>query len=177
MPYENSLFLSRSRSLRMYFESKNIAFNFHRWLDFRSSDPDADDVGHKWSLSALLKHLKSENHDTGLLMRRIEEMIVKAILATAPPIVTACRLFVPYVENCFGDFFLVIVLFFLSLISFSRALCTINVNRKNIFACDKQRLQIFWMGSLKNGTLRYYRLCKSDGVGGGGWLWYWRFLG
>lgn len=84
---------------------RNIALNLFCLYDFRSSDPDADDVGHKWSLSALLKHLKSENHDTGLLMRRIEEMIVKAILATAPPIVTACRLFVPYVENCFGNFF------------------------------------------------------------------------
>ncbi|KAK7605541.1 hypothetical protein V9T40_007399 [Parthenolecanium corni] len=79
----------------------NYSINKHHSDYIKSSDPDADDVGHKWSLSALLKHLKSENHDTGLLMRRIEEMIVKAILATAPPIVTACRLFVPYVENCF----------------------------------------------------------------------------
>lgn len=115
-------FLVAVAYVRMYFESKNIAFNFHRWLDFRSSDPDADDVGHKWSLSALLKHLKSENHDTGLLMRRIEEMIVKAILATAPPIVTACRLFVPYVENCFGDFFLSSY-YFSSLLSHFHVLC------------------------------------------------------
>lgn len=71
---------------------------------YRSSDPEADDVGHKWSLSALLKHLRSENCDTGLLMRRIEDMIIKAILATAPSIVTACKLFVPNAENCFGNY-------------------------------------------------------------------------
>lgn len=62
-------------------------------------------MGHKWSLSAFLKHLKAENHDTGLLMRRIEDMVIKAILATAPSIVTACRLFVPHQDNCFGTYF------------------------------------------------------------------------
>ncbi|XKL61962.1 hypothetical protein PGB90_001795 [Kerria lacca] len=79
----------------------NYSINKHHSDYIKSSDPEADDIGHKWSLSALLKHLKSENNDTSLLMRRIEDMIIKAILATAPSIVTACRLFVPYPANCF----------------------------------------------------------------------------
>lgn len=69
----------------------------------RSEDPEAEDVGHKWTLSALLRHLKSEGKDTSLLMQRVEDVIVKAILAAAPTIVAAAR-FVPYPRNCFGVF-------------------------------------------------------------------------
>lgn len=68
----------------------------------RSEDPDAEDVGHKWTLSALLRYLRAQGTDTAVLMRRIEEVVVKAILASAPPIISACRMFVPYPRNCFG---------------------------------------------------------------------------
>lgn len=74
--------------------------NVYYLLD-RSEDPEAEDVGHKWTLSALLRHLKSEGKDTSLLMQRIEDVIVKAILAAAPTIVAAAR-FVPHPRNCFG---------------------------------------------------------------------------
>ncbi|KAJ9599648.1 hypothetical protein L9F63_026506, partial [Diploptera punctata] len=67
-----------------------------------SDDPEAEDVGHKWTLSALLRHLRAQGTDTSLLMQRIEEVVVKAVLATAPPIISACRMFVPYPRNCFG---------------------------------------------------------------------------
>ena len=30
----------------------------------RSSDPELDNVGHKWSSSAVLRHLKEQGHDT-----------------------------------------------------------------------------------------------------------------
>ncbi|KAJ9590318.1 hypothetical protein L9F63_027844, partial [Diploptera punctata] len=66
-----------------------------------SDDPEAEDVGHKWTLSALLRHLRAQGTDTSLLMQRIEEVVVKAVLATAPPIISACRMFVPYPRNCF----------------------------------------------------------------------------
>lgn len=70
---------------------------------FRSEDPEAEDVGHKWTLSALLRHMRAEGKDTSLLMRRVEDVIVKAILAAAPTIVAAAR-FVPHPNNCFGMF-------------------------------------------------------------------------
>lgn len=37
-------------------------------------------------------------------MQRIEEVIVKAVFSSAPPIVAACKLFVPHPHNCFGAF-------------------------------------------------------------------------
>ena len=68
----------------------------------RSEDPEAEDVGHKWTLSALLRHLKSEGKDISLLMQKIEDVIIKAILSVTPTIVAAAR-FVPHPRNCFGE--------------------------------------------------------------------------
>ena len=53
----------------------------------------------------MLRHLKAQGHDTALLMQRIEEVIVKAVFSSAPPIVAACKLFVPHPHNCFGVIF------------------------------------------------------------------------
>lgn len=80
---------------------------------FRSDNPDVDNIGHKWTLSALLRYLRSKNINTSLLMQRIEETIIKSILSTASSIVVACHLFVPHHNNCFGNlsfFFLFILL-------------------------------------------------------------------
>ncbi|RZF45150.1 hypothetical protein LSTR_LSTR016383, partial [Laodelphax striatellus] len=87
----------------------NYSINKHHSDYIKSDDPEAEDVGHKWTLSALLRHLRKRGGggdgggavDTGQLMQRIEEAVVKAIMATAPPIIAACNLFVPHSHNCF----------------------------------------------------------------------------
>ncbi|KDR20933.1 Tubulin polyglutamylase TTLL5, partial [Zootermopsis nevadensis] len=79
----------------------NYSINKYHSDYIKSEDPDAEDVGHKWTLSALLRHLRAQGTDTSVLMQRIEEVVVKAILASAPPIISACRMFVPYPRNCF----------------------------------------------------------------------------
>ncbi|XP_063231259.1 tubulin polyglutamylase TTLL5 [Bacillus rossius redtenbacheri] len=79
----------------------NYSINKYHSDYVKSEDPDAEDVGHKWTLSALLRHLRAQGRDTALLMQQIEEVVVKAILASAPPIVSACRMFVPHPRNCF----------------------------------------------------------------------------
>lgn len=73
-------------------------------LCFRSDDPCAENVGHKWTLSALLRHLKSQGRDTLQLMASIEDIVVKAILASANSVITACQMFVPNQNNCFELF-------------------------------------------------------------------------
>ncbi|KAF4525871.1 hypothetical protein B566_EDAN015974 [Ephemera danica] len=79
----------------------NYSINKYHSDYVKSEDPEAEDVGHKWTLSALLRHLRAQGHDTAQLMHRIEELVVKSVLASAPPIVAACKLFVPYPNNCF----------------------------------------------------------------------------
>ncbi|KAK0182095.1 hypothetical protein PV327_000264 [Microctonus hyperodae] len=82
----------------------NYSINkFH--VDYvKSEDPDAEDVGHKWTLSALLRHLRSMGQDTELLMQRIEDIIIKSILATASGIVSGVKQFVKHSDSCFELF-------------------------------------------------------------------------
>lgn len=79
----------------------NYSINkFH--VDYiKCDDPDADDVGHKWTLSALLRHLRTIGQDTELLMKRIEDLIIKTIIATASGIISGIKQFVKYPETCF----------------------------------------------------------------------------
>ncbi|KAH8417113.1 hypothetical protein KR222_003669, partial [Zaprionus bogoriensis] len=79
----------------------NYSINKYHSDYIRSSDAQDEDVGHKWTLSALLRHLKLQGCDTHLLMLNIEDLIIKAVLACAQTIISACRMFVPNVSNCF----------------------------------------------------------------------------
>lgn len=79
----------------------NYSINKYHSDYVKSDDPSAENVGHKWTLSALLRHLKSEGKDTALLMSQIEDVVIKAVLASANSIISACKMFVPHQNNCF----------------------------------------------------------------------------
>ncbi|TRY91785.1 hypothetical protein DNTS_023743 [Danionella cerebrum] len=64
-------------------------------------DPEVEDYGNKWSMSAMLRYLKQEGKDTTLLMGQIEDLIIKAILSAEIHIATACKMYVPHRYNCF----------------------------------------------------------------------------
>lgn len=51
-----------------------------------------------------MRHLKSQGRDTALLMSQVEDVVVKAILASANSIISACKMFVPHSANCFGKY-------------------------------------------------------------------------
>ena len=70
----------------------------------RCDDPDVEDYGNKWSLSALLRYLNNEGKDTFSLMMHIEEVIIKAILSVESPLASAARMFIPNRGNCFEVF-------------------------------------------------------------------------
>ncbi|XP_066958214.1 tubulin polyglutamylase TTLL5-like isoform X1 [Macrobrachium rosenbergii] len=67
----------------------------------QNEDPEVDDQGNKWSLSAFLRHLKSQGIDTGSMMRSIEDVIIKSLLAASYQMNTATNMFVPHHRNCF----------------------------------------------------------------------------
>lgn len=86
----------------------NEKFTIKRYVQkgfnmIRSEDPDAENIGHKWTLSALLRHLRSMGQDTESLMQRIEDIIIKSILATASGIVSGLKQFVKHPDTCFGN--------------------------------------------------------------------------
>jgi tubulin polyglutamylase TTLL5 len=63
-------------------------------------DATVEDYGNKWSLSALLQHLRGEGIDTRTLMARIEDVVIKTILAGELPIATASRSQLPHRNAC-----------------------------------------------------------------------------
>uniref|UniRef100_A0A182ND43 Tubulin--tyrosine ligase-like protein 5 n=1 Tax=Anopheles dirus TaxID=7168 RepID=A0A182ND43_9DIPT len=79
----------------------NYSINKYHTDYIKSSNAGEEDVGHKWTLSALLRHLRSQGCNTEQLMLAIEDLIIKAIFSCTQPIVSACRMFVPHIGNCF----------------------------------------------------------------------------
>jgi tubulin polyglutamylase TTLL5 len=69
----------------------------------RCDDPDIEDYGNKWSMSAFLRFLSSQGKDTFTLMMNIEEAIIKTLLAVESPLASASRMFMAHRENCFGE--------------------------------------------------------------------------
>lgn len=78
----------------------NYSINKYHSDYIRATEND-EDVGHKWTFSALLRHLKSQGCEVKQLMLNIENVIIKAIFSCTQSIVSACRMFVPHQNNCF----------------------------------------------------------------------------
>ncbi|KAM8948096.1 tubulin polyglutamylase TTLL5 isoform 10-T14 [Lycaon pictus] len=64
-------------------------------------DPEVEDYGNKWSMSAMLRYLKQEGRDTTTLMAHVEDLIIKTIISAELAIATACKTFVPHRSSCF----------------------------------------------------------------------------
>ncbi|XP_029808034.1 tubulin polyglutamylase TTLL5 [Suricata suricatta] len=64
-------------------------------------DPEVEDYGNKWSMSAMLRYLKQEGRDTAALMAHVEDLIIKTIISAELAIATACKTFVPHRSSCF----------------------------------------------------------------------------
>ncbi|XP_076604283.1 tubulin polyglutamylase TTLL5 isoform X1 [Chaetodon auriga] len=103
--------LARFATVKYDRTSKNIKNTFMHLTNYsvnkKSSDyvscddPEVEDYGNKWSMSAVLRYLKQEGKDTTLLMRQVEDLIIKAVLSAELQIGTACKMFVPHKTNCF----------------------------------------------------------------------------
>mmetsp|Transcript_165650 Transcript_165650/g.402545 ORF Transcript_165650/g.402545 Transcript_165650/m.402545 type:complete len:1046 (+) Transcript_165650:104-3241(+) len=66
-----------------------------------NKDFEADNVGHKWSLSALNKHLKCIGVDVKLMWVRIMDVLVKTLLSVEPVIAARTRQIASHSTNCF----------------------------------------------------------------------------
>ncbi|KAJ0173465.1 hypothetical protein K1T71_010614 [Dendrolimus kikuchii] len=82
----------------------NYSINKYHTDYIKCDDPNAGNVGHKWTLSALLRHLRKQGRNTTQLMASIEDLVVKSILSSAQTITAAARVFVPNFFNCFELF-------------------------------------------------------------------------
>uniref|UniRef100_A0AAY4DRY3 Tubulin--tyrosine ligase-like protein 5 n=1 Tax=Denticeps clupeoides TaxID=299321 RepID=A0AAY4DRY3_9TELE len=103
--------LARFATVKYNRATKNIKNQFMHLTNYsvnkKSSDyvscddPEVEDYGNKWSMSAMLRYLKQEGKDITLLMGQIEDLVVKAVLSAELQIAAACKMFVPHRSNCF----------------------------------------------------------------------------
>ncbi|NWU96593.1 TTLL5 polyglutamylase, partial [Upupa epops] len=64
-------------------------------------DPEVEDYGNKWSMSAMLRYLKQEGRDTAALMASVEDLIIKTVVSAELAIATACKTFLSHHGSCF----------------------------------------------------------------------------
>ena len=50
----------------------------------KSNNPDVEDYGNKWTMSALLRFLRAQGYDTTTLMMKIEDIIIKVQFRELP---------------------------------------------------------------------------------------------
>uniref|UniRef100_A0A8C9WMB4 Tubulin--tyrosine ligase-like protein 5 n=1 Tax=Scleropages formosus TaxID=113540 RepID=A0A8C9WMB4_SCLFO len=103
--------LARFATVKYDHAAKNIKNQFMHLTNYsvnkKSSDyvscddPEVEDYGNKWSMSAMLRYLKQEGKDTALLMGQVEDLVIKAVLSAEQQIATACKMYVPHRNNCF----------------------------------------------------------------------------
>ncbi|CAL4124144.1 unnamed protein product [Meganyctiphanes norvegica] len=67
----------------------------------QNEDIEKDNHGNKWSLSAFLRHLKSQNVDTVTLMRNVENVVTRTILAASANMKEASERLLKHLNNCF----------------------------------------------------------------------------
>lgn len=77
----------------------SINKNAHNFME--NQELENDNYGHKWSLSALNKHLQCVGVDSELMWSRIMDLIVKTLLAVEPCIASKTRETTVHPSNCF----------------------------------------------------------------------------
>lgn len=70
----------------------------------QNEDAESDNVGHKWSFSALVKFLKASGVDTELVMVRIYDLIIKTVITAESTVVGLVRKYDLSRNNCFDLF-------------------------------------------------------------------------
>jgi hypothetical protein len=85
--YNNNITGNKKQS--KYTHLTNYSLNKNNPNFIVNKDPNADNVGQKWSLSALRKAFREQGIDDVSVFKKIEDIIVKTILAAEPIISNA----------------------------------------------------------------------------------------
>ncbi|NWS31291.1 TTLL5 polyglutamylase, partial [Polioptila caerulea] len=103
--------LARFATVRYDQASKNIRNQFMHLTNYSVNkksgdyvscdDPEVEDYGNKWSMSAMLRYLKQEGRDTAALMANVEDLIIKTLVSAELSIASACKSFLSHRGSCF----------------------------------------------------------------------------
>lgn len=87
MPYD----AANSSESNEFVHLTNYSINKNSTSFVRNESMSSEDLGHKWTLGALLRYVENEGKDAKLLMLRIEDLIVKSLLSIQNSVATASR--------------------------------------------------------------------------------------
>ncbi|NXG08577.1 TTLL5 polyglutamylase, partial [Sakesphorus luctuosus] len=103
--------LARFATVRYDQASRNIKNQFMHLTNYSVNkksgdyvscdDPEVEDYGNKWSMSAMLRYLKQEGRDTAALMANVEDLIIKTVVSAELAIASACKSFLSHRGSCF----------------------------------------------------------------------------
>ncbi|NWV05480.1 TTLL5 polyglutamylase, partial [Ptilonorhynchus violaceus] len=103
--------LARFATVRYDQATKNIKNQFMHLTNYSVNkksgdyvscdDPEVEDYGNKWSMSAMLRYLKQEGRDTAALMANVEDLIIKTVVSAELSIASACKSFLSHRGSCF----------------------------------------------------------------------------
>lgn len=103
--------LARFATVRYDQASRNIKNQFMHLTNYSVNkksgdyvscdDPEVEDYGNKWSMSAVLRYLKQEGRDTAALMANVEDLIIKTLVSAELSIASACKSFLSHRGSCF----------------------------------------------------------------------------
>jgi tubulin polyglutamylase TTLL5 len=79
----------------------NYSVNKKNQNFIQNTDAKADGIGHKWSLSALLKHLSERNVNTDDLLLKIYDLIIKTIISIENTVTESIKKLSLHRNNCF----------------------------------------------------------------------------
>ncbi|GAB6021710.1 Tubulin polyglutamylase ttll5 [Chamberlinius hualienensis] len=82
----------------------NYSVNRHNANYTRCFDPNVDDYGNKWSLSALFCYLQKHGCKTSPILARIKDIVIKSLISAELNIAAAFKTEVPHHGNCFELF-------------------------------------------------------------------------
>jgi len=69
----------------------NYSINKKNTSFVKNETANEDNFGHKWSLSALMKHIESLGLDSELLWNRIYDLVIKTVISCEDEVVTQIR--------------------------------------------------------------------------------------
>eukprot|EP00003_Mantamonas_plastica_P024704 TRINITY_DN4659_c0_g1_i2.p1 TRINITY_DN4659_c0_g1~~TRINITY_DN4659_c0_g1_i2.p1 ORF type:complete len:1245 (-),score=465.79 TRINITY_DN4659_c0_g1_i2:266-3967(-) len=84
-----------------YMHLTNYSVNKFNENFVQNKDADEDNVGNKWSISALFNLLGMRGIDTVAIWDDIKDIVVKTIVSSEHTMLSAMNMFVPHRNNCF----------------------------------------------------------------------------
>ncbi|CAG9318241.1 TTLL5_3 [Blepharisma stoltei] len=138
-----------------YVHLTNYSVNKKNEKFIQNQDWKQDDYGHKWSVSALCKHLEAAGVDIDLLWSKIYDLIIKTIMSIETTVVDSVKQLAVHRNNCFD------LLGFDILIDSELKPWLLEVNLSPSLATDSP-LDLFIKGNLVADTLNLVGLRMFD---------------